>query len=227
MRCIMQSKGKIMRMTACTVCVVLLLAGLAAGYTVVLKTGKRVEGTVVSDDETAIRIRDADGLVLTLKKATIDEGATESANPKQEPQTAPAADRTEKPQSEKSVAEIAAEAQKKKTGKARTVTEEDLKDAPELSIIGTEEATGKGEKKSTLSGQARNEKGWRLRARRLKQRQALAQTHCQNHLIRGKTGSTPPESPCPMLDEVNREIEDFKEQARKASVPWQWIEELE
>ena len=44
----------------------------ASAYTVIYKTGKRIEGTWLSEDQQAIRIKDKEGVVLSVKKTQLD-----------------------------------------------------------------------------------------------------------------------------------------------------------
>jgi hypothetical protein len=50
------------------------------GFTVVLKSGKKIEGTWIDENRTTIRIRDQQGTVLVFKKSTLDSAAMSLAS---------------------------------------------------------------------------------------------------------------------------------------------------
>ena len=64
------------------VCLLCLMAFATSGfsYTVVLKSGKKIEGTLLSEDENTLRIKDADGLTISYRKLQLDLEATRLAN---------------------------------------------------------------------------------------------------------------------------------------------------
>src|SRR5258705_3303000 len=64
----------------------LFLANLAFAYQVILKNGKTVEGTFVTEDSEKISVKDKDGVLLNFKKNLTDLEKTAEANkPVEEP----------------------------------------------------------------------------------------------------------------------------------------------
>jgi superfamily II DNA helicase RecQ len=63
-----------------TITICLALAGVGTAYDVVLKNGKTVHGSLISEDNEKISIKDKDGLVLNFKKSLIDLEKTSAAN---------------------------------------------------------------------------------------------------------------------------------------------------
>lgn len=117
--------------------VLLLSAEIVFGYTFVLKTGKRIEGTFVFEDESTIRVKDRAGLSMTLKKSLLDVERMKEVNVNEkqavsEPVVVKARNLYG---GLESLAEIARESVRNRTGKCRVVTEEDLRKAPPLSIV--------------------------------------------------------------------------------------------
>ncbi len=136
----------------------------------VLKNGKKVEGSLIYQDDEVFQLRDTMGIIITVKKSQIDQEATRKLNeeqkklesvsepPKQSPQS--------KPQ-EVGVADLAREAREKKLGKARTLRKEDLEKMPELSIIGTEDTGEKPtEPKLSETPREKTEEDWKSETRR-------------------------------------------------------------
>src|SRR5262245_19488690 len=84
----------------------------------VLKNGKKLQGTIVKEDDQVYEFRDSDGILLTDKKSQIDTEATNKLNPKQEKKE-DVADSSQQAGVEsnagnKSVADIAREVRNKK-----------------------------------------------------------------------------------------------------------------
>ena len=69
-----------MKMTYRFTFVLLFLANLTFAYQVILKNGKTVEGTFVTEDSEKISIKDKDGVLLNFKKSLIDSEKTAEAN---------------------------------------------------------------------------------------------------------------------------------------------------
>lgn len=63
----------------CVIAFLFLIPSVFA-YDVVLKNGKVVKGDLVSQDDTRIVLKDASGIRIELKKATVDLSKTEAAN---------------------------------------------------------------------------------------------------------------------------------------------------
>jgi hypothetical protein len=109
----------------------------------VLKNGKKLQGNIIKEDDQVYEFRDSEGIMLTIKKSQVDAEATNKLNPKQEitegvAESQKQAD-AETSYGNKSVADIAREVRNKKPGTSKKVlTNEDLENMPEVSIIGTE-----------------------------------------------------------------------------------------
>lgn len=152
-------------------------------FTAILKSGKKIEGTLVAQDGTAMRLKGNDGIVLTLKKDALDLPAMVSLNG--QPKEAPAAEHSSaKPTSRpRSLAEIAKEAQLKRTGTAKVLTKQDIPNLPEITVIGTEKQPTIGQSPAhdklppKVSREGRkpiaiwqDEAYWRAEAQRLKEK---------------------------------------------------------
>jgi hypothetical protein len=107
----------------------------------VLKNGKKLQGTILHEDDKVYELRDTTGIVLTVKKSQVDAEATQKLNSIQEKSenTSEVSNETEAESKleNASVADLARAARANRTGTARTLRKEDLEQTPELSIIGT------------------------------------------------------------------------------------------
>jgi len=90
-------------------------AGISSAYDLVLKNGKTIHGTLVSQDDQTIVLLDNSGVKMNFKKANVDLDKTTAANQVQQVST-PVAPKTAPP--------VQTPAAKKP---ARKITEEDLK----------------------------------------------------------------------------------------------------
>jgi hypothetical protein len=109
----------------------------------VLKNGKKLQGTILKKDALIYEFRDSEGILLTVKKSQIDTEATDKLNPKQQKMEdvgESSSQGVESKAADKSVADIAREVRNKKssTTSKKVLTNEDLEHMPEVSIIGTE-----------------------------------------------------------------------------------------
>ncbi|HSE41661.1 MAG TPA: hypothetical protein VLH08_12940, partial [Acidobacteriota bacterium] len=107
--------------------------------TLVLKNGKKIQGTIIKEDAESYKIKDLEGIVILVKKSQINPEASvinKESTSESIPQakTAP-----ESSQTAQSVADVAREARDKKKGNVRVLRKEDLDKMPEVSIIGTDE----------------------------------------------------------------------------------------
>ncbi|MCI0616681.1 hypothetical protein L0244_27190, partial [bacterium] len=107
----------------------------------VLKNGKKLQGTIIHEDDKVYEFRDSAGITLTVKKSQVDGDATQKLNAEQK-EAVTATEVSKKTKSESklensSVADLARAARANRTGTARTLRKEDLEKTPELSIIGT------------------------------------------------------------------------------------------
>jgi hypothetical protein len=191
-----------------------------------MKSGKKVEGTVIHEDDATIQIKGDDGVILRLNKNSIDADATSAANPatpaKEQTQSRPSPQNHE--DSKSSLTGV------NKTGNNRIFTNEDLKGMPEVSILGSsgmqEPTAGSEFQKGRKEGRGLNEAFWRTAAIRLRQRRAIAEERC--HFIRNKPAVATDKAPeCPLMQEAEKQIEDFREEARRKGVPPNWISNLD
>jgi hypothetical protein len=100
----------------------LLLAGSAFSYEIVLKNGKTVKGTFISETEELIVLQDDSGVRINFKKSNVDLEKTSTANKVEPPPTTPA------PVAEPAPAEEKVEGQEavKPKKASRIFTERDL-----------------------------------------------------------------------------------------------------
>jgi hypothetical protein len=111
----------------------LIWAGIAFSYTAVLKNGKKIEGVLVGEDENQIWVKDSEGVTITIRKSILDLELSKESNSESIPETiAPVKEGVSQ---DKSLAEIAREA--KRTGNSRVFRNEDLKNLPEITVLGT------------------------------------------------------------------------------------------
>ena len=230
----------------------LLFLSCADAYTLVLKNGRQCSGDLISDDGPTVQFRDAaTGAMLSLKKDQVDAAATTAVNA---PAPEPASDRAAahaKADEGRSLASLAAELRGQRTGKARVYTTADLTRAPQVSVSGTAESSAGLEPEAASKQDAPNEKRWRSEARALRKELESAQDHaaaaeaaCDKARHRNQTAMQPlsrrptelprlleQPSECRKMEEMNRRLsdsrnrfDDFEERARRAGVPWQWLE---
>lgn len=103
-----------------------------SAYTVLLKNGKKIEGIFVEENAEKILIKDKDGIVLTFRKSTLDLERMKQINTENLESDSP---------SEKSIQTRPTQTQNTEKNTKRVFKNEDLKDLPELSIIGSESST--------------------------------------------------------------------------------------
>ncbi len=220
-------------------------------YTVVLKSGKRIEGTFVAEDKATLQIKDSRGVFLSFKRELLDMDSMSRVNPRSESDPQKPIEDTilvQKHSREIDLVAFANQTQKNRKGNARTVTAADLESAPELTIMGTEDEPKPDEIEPASDP---DEQQWRKEAVllrkelfRLRERRISSETSCQHAQQRLSEKRTrpsrepvplllsfqkPPE--CERLAEIDRQIEDvqlrledFEERARHTGIPWQWIE---
>lgn len=133
------------------VVILLLAAGIASGYDVVLKNGKKIEGSYLKESDSEVLIRDKDGVTLRFRKSTLDLDAMDRANSqlrrvetpepvplKESPEVVPV---KESPQAKPAPGQSESKAKK-------VFTNEDLKELPELSYIASEHAQENSEEEA-------------------------------------------------------------------------------
>ena len=226
--------------------VFLFTAQVACAYTVILTSGKKIEGTLISDQESTVVVKDSHGVLISLKKSLVDQIATSAAN-KQE--AAPVISSGRESKKAPSIVEIALEAKRKRTGNSKTITSSDIENAPEISILGVEvqesSRTAKTRTPDTL------ERDWQRRllafkkeVNRLREKQIDAESSCEQSkekqfAMRTTPGRKPVDlmstyresSQCRKLTEITNQLREAEtrleqklEEARRAGVSWQTLE---
>jgi hypothetical protein len=64
-----------MKLRILTILCVLLTGTTAFSFTVILKSGKKVEGTWIAEDQSTIRVKDQKGIIISFRKDTLDLAA--------------------------------------------------------------------------------------------------------------------------------------------------------
>jgi hypothetical protein len=224
----------------------LLFAPCVFPYTVVTTSGKKIQGTLISDQEATILIKDPSGVLISFKKQILDLEAMKIENtPKNEifKPAKPALKRAAP-----TIVEVASETRKKRKGFSRNLSMEDLENAPGVSIFGSESSEGPTNKKDT---EKESEKHWESRivalkkeVNRLRERKIAAEASCdqaerKQYLARTTPNEKPSdllatykESPqCKKMEEISSQLldaegrlEDLREEGRRAGVSWQVLE---
>jgi hypothetical protein len=227
----------------------LFFSTFSAAYTVVMKSGKTVEGKLIGEDSATIQLKEENGFVLSFRKSSLDLAAMILRNDSAENQ--PKAPEWVMVQGSRrvtrSLVQVAEECRKSRTGKGRVLNMQDLADTPQLSIIGSE--TNVAVKPAAVARQ--DEQFWRKSAVSLKKELAAerekrlsAEIACvrarerqsaklraahRNVIDLSALYEDPPE--CNRLREADRRLieatdrwEHFEERARRAEVPWQWLQ---
>jgi hypothetical protein len=224
----------------------LFTAQFAYPYTVVLTSGKKIEGTLISDQQSTMVIKDSHGVFISLKKSMVDLNATSAAN-KQD--SAPQIYSRQEPKKKSSIAEIALETKSKRTGSSKTITASDIEHAPEISILGEE--VPESSRTTKAKRPASYERDWQRRllaikkeVNRLKEKQIDAESSCnqskeKQFALRTRPGSKPVDlmstykqsSQCRKLEEIMNQLQKTEtrlelelEEARRAGVSWQTLE---
>lgn len=138
----------------------------------VLKNGKKLQGTIIHEDDKVYEFRDSAGVALTVKKSQVDAEATQKLNAEQKVSNTTTEISKEiksesKPENS-SVADLARAARANRTGAARTLRKEDLDQTPELSIIGTTQSEERIEDHAPLPADhlsEKNEDYWKSQTR--------------------------------------------------------------
>lgn len=112
--------------------VVFFFIGIASGYSVILKSGKTINGTFLKETSSEILVQDSDGITLTFRKSTLDLAAMKEANSQTRQE-----ENSEHLSTNDSNQTTPTEKSESKPKKV--FTNEDIKDLPELSIVGSKE----------------------------------------------------------------------------------------
>jgi hypothetical protein len=142
--------------------------------TLVLKNGKKIQGTIIKEDAESYKIKDLEGIVILVKKSQINPEATvinrkSTATPENKPEVKSVPDGS---QSTPSVVDAARQAREKKKGNVRVLRKEDLDKMPEVSIIGTDEpieerpAESETESSSASATSEKSEEYWKSETRK-------------------------------------------------------------
>ncbi len=155
---------------------VLLLVTSVQGYDVILKNGKSIHGTKVSEDENMIVVQDASGVRINIKKSNVDADKTETAN--QQTKTAT----VEAPEPPASATEQKPPVDPKPVTKkpARKISEEDLEKLREKYDLGegtfreksegSEELEAENEEQGAESSSEKSEAQWHQESEMHRQR---------------------------------------------------------
>ncbi|PWT92926.1 MAG: hypothetical protein C5B54_02705 [Acidobacteria bacterium] len=199
---------------------------LAFAHYIVLKSGKRIEGDIVQEDATTVHVKQPDGVIITLKKDQLDLSATFMEN---ETAAREQAQTKQSTQTEKNLKQT----QTKKAGSTQTFTNEDVKKMPEISVLGTSDsASAEGKQHGNLktsNQQSHGENIWRAQAKKLHEKRLAAEEYCKRRYRtteRQETNESSFDPNCPAIVEVNKQIDELKERARKAQIPDQWIADV-
>jgi len=147
---------------------------LAFPYTVVLKSGRQLQGDWIGEDDVSIQVKDSAGVALSFKKANLDLWQMETLNKCsgqscQKQVVARQLTTITRPQSfdqDNPLPGLAEQTRNSRTGRARVFSQADLATAPELSIIGTTEPVKSP--KISESSSRKEERYWRQTAASLR-----------------------------------------------------------
>jgi len=188
----------------------LLISQLCFAYTVVLKTGEKIEGNLLSQDEKLIAIKDASGKIQAIDKSLVDLDATEKLNPAKKVFT----NQDLEHMYGRSV-----------QAPPQTQTEPQTQSQPAEQMADTEDWL---EEKQRVSGP------WLKQLRDVIAKRNEAASKCV--YIYGMydsfgypvAESGRPLNPyaCEQAEQYQAQLEDLKEQARVAGVPVQWIQNV-
>src|SRR5262245_55373768 len=206
-------------------------------YVVILKSGKRIEGQLLGEDSTTLQLKDAGGIVLSFKKSLIDEAATNSANTALEKNDSKNFSPSLKPSKHVYTNDDISRMPE------LSVIEGDTQASPYTNVDELETPLTRADPKE--------ERSWRNRAAslkkelaRLRERRIQAEASCEKSRQNASNRLASPQkkpvnmlsifeqsSACKMLEEIGRQIQDaeerwddFETEARRAEVPWQWLD---
>lgn len=207
-------------------------------YIVVLKSGKRLVGNLLGEDATTLQLKDPSGIVLSFKKSLLNEDAMSIANANtaaeemqadQKTQTKPDV-RVYKNEDVNQMPEL-------------SILESDSTESP-YPEFKEEDAPG-------MRADPKVERSWRSRAvalqkelSRLREKKIQVEASCEQSRQNANAQLTTPQkkpvnilalldrsTACKMLDEIAHQLEDaeerwidFETEARRAEVPWQWLD---
>jgi hypothetical protein len=234
----------------------ILLAFISTSYAydVVLKNGKSVHGTKVSEDENQIVVQDASGVRINIKKSNIDTAKTEAVN---QQTTAP---QTPKPAAPTTTPKTATPEKATPKKPARKITKEDLdklRDKYDLGEGTFGEGSNEDSEKEDLEADTSVEKTeaeWRQEAEMHRQKLAQAQEQSnrlneeceklkqitvQTHVLVDEQGNELPmqdtvKQVCDLagsarakVDEEQASYSEFVSEAKQNGAPPGWLRDAE
>lgn len=230
--------------------VFLFTLSIASGYSVILKSGKTVEGAYLKETDSEILIKDKDGITLTFRKSTLDLVAMKEVNAQTSQGEEPESVSAKESKKTKPVENKKSESKTKKV-----FTNEDIKDLPEPSIVGSAGPQEIPEEESTEEAppdlhSLEAERYWKDRTRELADRLYDAeeyynsvQKECEDakkifdfYVLNGywTRGWPVPTDPAYICDQANHakaeyerwltRLEEFQERARREGALPGWID---
>jgi hypothetical protein len=212
--------------------------------TIVLKSGKQISGSIISEQESTIVVKDSHGILISVKKDAIDlEAMTKLNAPASlKPAAAPVLMKTER-----SLAQIARDSKKSRTGKAKAFTERQLPGGT-ISVMGSDEVQVVAPESKHIT---HSDDQWQSRIARIKkevnalrERNISADASCETSKQKQfSTRTTPGTKPvdlmatyeqtaaCKKSEELQRQLMEAetrldlaREEGRRAGVSWQSLE---
>jgi hypothetical protein len=208
-------------------------------YTVILKSGKRVQGRLIGEDRSTIQLKDQNGIVLSFKKIFLDEPAMAIANNQTKFISADSQKQGSEPRS------------------VRVYKKEDLSKMPDLSVAEGDSIESSYEESEvaqdtfTVRSDSKEQRHWQSRAislkkdlAKLREKKIQVEASCAQARQSSSSGLTKSHrkpinmlpllskpAACDLLDEVTRQLEEaqerwdiFETEARRSEIPWQWLE---
>jgi len=232
--------------------ILLVFISTSYAYDVVLKNGKSIHGTKVSEDENQIVVQDASGVRINIKKSNVDTAKTETANQQSTPP----------PTATTTPSKPAATTKTEPKKPARKITKEDLEKLKEKYDLGEgtfgkdskEDSEKKDESAEDNSSTEKTEAEWRQESEmhRKKLEQAEQQYNrvneeceklkllaVQTHVLVDEQGNELPmqettkqvcdlaDSAREKLDAVRSDYSDFTTEAKQQAVPPGWLRDAE
>ena len=216
----------------------LLFHSTCFAYIVVLKSGKRVVGNLLGQDATTLQLKDPSGIVLSFKKSILNEDAMSIANANTSPEEMQS---NQKMQTKRDVRVYKNEDVSQMP--ELSILESDSTESPYAEF--------KEEHPPGTQADPKAERSWRSRAvalqkelARLREKKIKVEASCEQSRQSANTQLTTPQkkpvnilalldrsTACKMLDEIAHQLADaeerwidFETEARRAEVPWQWLE---
>jgi hypothetical protein len=221
-------------------------------YTVVLKSGKRINGELIGQDQSTVQLKDTKGVRLSFKKGLLDLAEMDRLNRKiADPNRSSAKEIPKGKQEKKSLVELARELRSSRTGKAKVLRAHDLNEMPEITVLGTPYSVKDEPASRQRSEDRKEERYWRDTARELRkdlrqlqEKKWRAEDACARAESSRKRKNTAPHREPLDLASIMREsgecervrdlqdqirqaqlrLDDFLELARRSEVPRHWVE---